>query len=221
MARSSSARWRAGVAGADAREAAARRGSARRSGSSRSAAELRWSSPSPSRGDEEVLAGRNRPSRRPRARETSGMPQASASKTRMVGMPGSGVDVEAARHVDGGEVAGEDLRRARRSAASRGSGAVAARAWRSAASRVAHAVDVERQAGARRRARIRKVSSSSVRSPSPQLPIQTRPVAGLGSAGGWKQRDVGGLVPDEDARRPSPSGGRPRRSASPKASTPS
>ncbi len=85
--------------------------------------------------------------------------------------------VEAPRHVHGGEMTGEDLRRG-----GVGEPAAVARAVALAAAPaplgVAHAVDVERQAGSRA-ASSRKLSSSRVRSPSPQLPIQTRPSRSL------------------------------------------
>ena len=54
--------------------------------------------------------GLNRPSASSQGAETSGMPQASASNTRIVGMPGSASRIGPARHVHGDACAGECLR---------------------------------------------------------------------------------------------------------------
>jgi hypothetical protein len=63
-------------------------------------------------------------------------------------------------------------------------------------------MDVERQAGFAGRAQ-QEGFHSSLRSPSPQLPIQTRPSRGLPGRR-MKQAGVGRLVPGPDALAPAP-----------------
>ena len=185
MASSSSTRWRAGVARADARRGrwrrARRAGRRRRAGggggapSRRRRAATRKSSP-----------GRNRPSASSHGAQTSGMPQASASKTRMVGMPGSCVDVEAPRHVHGGEVAGEDLRRAGVRQPAAVAGAVALRASSSAVAGIADAVDVERQARGLRPAPSGRSRARRCARRRPSCRSRRGRRAAAARAGGWK-----------------------------------
>ena len=77
----------AGVAGADRLQPVC--GERRAQGRTRRRGAVRCAAiSSPSRATKEILAGRNRLSESRQGALTSGMPQASASNTRMVGMPG-------------------------------------------------------------------------------------------------------------------------------------
>ena len=155
------------------------------------------------RGDQEVLPGRNSPSASSHGAETSGMPQASASNTRIVGMPGSIVDVVAARHVHGRQVAGEDLRRARVRRPAAVAGAVAGE--QSPAPRRDSARRRRRAAARRLRPGANRNFSSSARALA-VAPVADpdEAVARAFAAGRVEQARVGGLVPDPDAVAPAP-----------------
>ena len=159
---------------------------ARRSGSSRSRAQVARHLGAVA-GDEEVLAGAEQalgvvPGRGDQ-RDAAGQRLEDADRRDA----GQLLDVGAARHVDGGEVAGEDLGRARRWRASRGSGrrsgASSARARRRGSARR------RCRAAGRRLAAGRDQEGLELRGALAVAPVadpDQAPRAGSASAGGWK-----------------------------------
>ena len=163
----------------------------------------------PSRATRKSRPGVNSSSASSQGAETSGMPQASASKTRMVGMPGSASHVGPARDVDRHPEAREDLAAPGSSAASRRTRS------RPPPARPAPARDSARRrpapaARARCTGSNRNSCSSAVRSSSPQLPIQTRSPSARLLRQRVEDAGVRGLVPGPGALRPAALAGRCR-----------